>query len=159
MRRELENVWKAGERGEVRCVMANDTEAFKCLWLSGMNKELSRPFIYLTSLLRPLYLEVLNIVPSSYFAAVRLCYWKQESKRSPIQMSSLLSKLPLWFVFSSLASTNVNFLNLMRTRELQQENQLEQVNKWVPHFYSLFHSWWLLVVVCISQYTMKNWYL
>ena len=129
VRKELENVWKARERGEVCCVMTNDTEAFKCHELSGTNKELSGPFIYLISLLRPLYLEVLDIIPSSCFAAVRLFCCKQESKSSPIQMSSSLSKLPVWFVFSSLASTNVNFLNLMRTGELQQENQLEQVNE------------------------------
>lgn len=159
MRKELENVRKARERGEVRCVMTNDTEAFKCHKLSGTNKELSGPFIYLISFLRPLYLEVLDIIPSSYFAAVLLFYWKQESRRSPIQMSSPLSKIPFWFMFSALASTNMNFLNLMRAGELQQENQLEPVNKWVSHFYSLFHSWWFLVVVCISQYTTKNWYL
>lgn len=151
MKKELENVWEARERGEVHCVMTNDTEAFECHELSGTNKELSGPFIYLMSPLHPLYLEVLGIIPSSYFAAVQLFYWKQESKRSPIQMSSSVSKLPLWFAFSSLASTDVSFLNVMRTGELQQENQLEQANKWVSHFYSLFHSWWLLAVVCISQ--------
>jgi len=95
VRKELENVWKAGERGEVHCVMTNDTEAFKCHELSGTNKELSGPFICLISLLCPLYLEVLGIIPSSYFAAVRLFYWKQESKRSPIQMSSSLFRLPV----------------------------------------------------------------
>lgn len=54
VRKELENIWKARVRREARCVMTNDTEAFKCHELSGTNKELSAPFIYFISLLCPL---------------------------------------------------------------------------------------------------------